>query len=716
MNEKEVESLIARYKERLKDELEGKAPKLEVVDSREYNQFKEELLPAHFSTYEALCNFSERLVKVEPDKTKVEEIKRCISTCHLNMTPYGVASFAILFPIFWMIAGAGLSFLLFSQSDYLFFVVFFLISGVIMIPILGRMPSYFANNWRLEASNQMVMSIFYVVTYMRHTSNLESAMDFASEHLTGPLALDFKKILWDTETEKFSSVKEALDSYLETWRDWNPEYIESFHLVMSSLYEGSESRRLDLLDKALDVILEETYERMLHYAQNLKNPITMLHMLGIILPILGLVILPLVVAFMPNVKWFYLFMIYNIILPIGVYFLGKNILSKRPTGYGDTDISQENPELRKYRNVVIRVGKGELIIPPAAIALAVFLFLFLVGISPILMHALNPDFDFYLGEDKKSAWFVLLDYQSGDTGEMGPYGLGASVLSLGITLAFGISLGLYFKMRSHNIIKLREEAKKLESEFSSALFQLGNRLGDGLPAEIAFARVADSMRTTTAGRFFQVVSDNVSKLGVSVEQAIFNPHFGALVSFPSKIIQSSMKVMNEASKKGTKIAANAVINISRYIKEMHRVDERLKDILEEIISSMKQQISFLTPVIAGIVIGITSMITTIILRLNEQMQTMQTDSGIGGLSVISSLFGKGIPTFYFQLIVGLYVVQIIYIMTLLQNGIENGNDNLNEKFLLGENLLKSTMLYVFISLVIMLLFNMIASSITSIQV
>ena len=49
-------------------------------------------------------------------------------------------------------------------------------------------------------------------------------------------------------------------------------------------------------------MLEETYEKMLHYAQNLKSPITMLHMLGIILPILGLVILPLVVSFMEAVK------------------------------------------------------------------------------------------------------------------------------------------------------------------------------------------------------------------------------------------------------------------------------------------------------------------------------------------------------------------------------------------------------------------------------
>ena len=71
------------------------------------------------------------------------------------------------------------------------------------------------------------------------------------------------------------------------------EFIESMHLIEASLYEASEGRRLDSLDKSLSVILEETYEKMLHYAHNLKGPLTALHMLGIILPILGLVILPL---------------------------------------------------------------------------------------------------------------------------------------------------------------------------------------------------------------------------------------------------------------------------------------------------------------------------------------------------------------------------------------------------------------------------------------
>jgi hypothetical protein len=176
-----------------------------------------------------------------------------------------------------------------------------------------------------------------------------------------------------------------------------------------------------------------------------------------------------------------------------------------------------------------------------------------------------------------------------------------------------------------------------------------------------------------------------------------------------------MKVLVESGKKGPLVASQALINVSEYIKQIHRVDERLKDLMADTISSLESQISFLTPAIAGIVIGITSMITTILGSLKDQMSVLsgsvETGSMAGaGLSagIGSDFFGLGIPTFYFQIIVGIYVVQIIYIMTMIVNGIRNGADPLNEKYMLGKNLVTSTVLYVIISFIVMLVFNLVA--------
>ena len=321
------------------------------------------------------------------------------------------------------------------------------------------------------------------------------------------------------------------------------------------------------------------------------------------------------------------------------------------------------------------------------------------------------------GVQSNEASFYFLEYKmsSAEDGplsgkETGPFGLGASLLSIFIPLSFGIAFGLYFKFRSNNVIKIRENAKKLEQEFANALFQLGNRLGDGMPAEIAFGKVAAVMEDSVSAKFFKVVSSNISNLGMSVKNAIFNAKYGALKYFPSNVIESSMKVLVQSIKKGPLIAAQSIMNISRYIKEIHNVDERLKDLLSETITSMKSQISFMTPVIAGIVIGITSMISTILSKLSVALtQTKdQTDAGIGS---IPQIFGDGIPTLYFQIIVGLYVVEIIYILTVIANGIENGNDKLGERYELGKNLIKSTVLFCALSLAVILMFNLLAGKI-----
>ena len=712
-------NLMEIYKKQLEKEL---GAKLEEQPSKpttiEYQEFKAEFLPKHMTFYEKLCNLSEKLLKIKPDPKKAAAIQEAIDITHLDITPAGALSFSFMIPLVAGVVGSLLAFLIYKST---FFVVLFLIGALIAIIPIGKVPYFIANNWRLKASNQMVLCIFYVVTYMRHTSNLEKAVEFASQHLVPPLSLDLKKVLWDVETQKYSSVKESLDMYLDTWKKWNLEFIESFHLIESSLYEGEESRRLNALDKSLDVILDETYEKMLHYAHNLQNPITMLHMLGIILPILGLVILPLVVSFIEGVQWYHLAVIYNVILTVVVYYLGKNILSRRPTGYGDTDIAEENPELKKYRNILIKIGNQEFQITPLIVSVFFGVVLFLIGLSPLVFHAIGvQDFGFGAADlttpCKKQYCFLEYRISTTTQKEIGPYGLGASFASLFIPLSFGLAIGLYYRLKSKNVIKIREKAKQLEMEFANALFQLGNRLGDNLPVEIAVGKVADVMQGTVSGSFFQLVSLNIRRLGMSIDKAIFDPLHGALVSFPSNLIESSMKVLTQAIKKGPLIAAQALTNVSRYIKEIHKVNERLKDLMADIIASMKSQIKFLTPAIAGVVVGITSMITSILGKLGTQLQ--QVTSSTQGADAaaptgILGLFGDGIPTYYFQLIVGVYVVQITFILTVIANGVENGADKLNERYQLGNNLIRSTILYVFISGAVMLLFNIVTSRILS---
>jgi len=707
------------------------------VKSSEFQQFRKELIPAHHNIYEKVCNFCGNILAIKADPKKHDKIKEALEICHINTTPEGVTAFSILFPLAVMILGVLFSFLIstffMEGQSLLFFVFIFLLGGLSLIIPLSTLPLVLANNWRLRASNQMVMSIFYIVSYMRHTSNLELAIKFTSDHIAPPLSLDYRKIVWNVESGKFDDMKASLENYLLSWKENNPGFVECMHMIESSLYEKTEKRRINTLEKSLSLILESTYENMLHFAQNLKSPITMLHMLGVILPILGLVILPLVVSFMNGAEWYHIAVLYNLFLPLLVWYLSKTILSTRPTGYGQADITEVNPELLKYTNFNLNLGKKKISIDPKWISFLIMFIFLIIGTSPLIIHKIHTarditwDFIYHDLKFKSSndfeeiqgATFAFLGYkesmEEGNEGKIvGPYGLGATLISIAVPFGAAIAVGFYFRTKTKKIIKIRNKTRQLEKEFASALFQLGNRIGNGLPAEIAFSKVTETMDESLSGKFFELVSSNITTLGMGVEDAIFDKKHGAINKFPSALIESSMKVFVESSKKGPDTASESLINISTYIKEMHRVDERLKDLMAEITSSMKSQINFLAPLISGIVIGLTSMITSVLTTLGFQTTQFSAESSGGGATAsIPELFGDGVPTFFFQIVVGIYVVQITYLLTQMLNTIQSGYDPLNEKYLIGQYVKKSGILYTTIAFVVILMFNIIAGTVVA---
>ena len=436
-------------------------------------------------------------------------------------------------------------------------------------------------------------------------------------------------------------------------------------------------------------ILEGIHDRMLHYAQELKNPITMLHMLGVILPILTLIIFPLVGTLMQgSIKWYHMALIYNLILPIAVYFYGKSILSKRPTGYGESQFGYDR-KVSKFGPVLLGF------------------FFVLIGFSPLIMHAIDPEFDIFIGDFMGN----FLGYYEGN----GPFGIGALALSLFVPLGIALGMAVYYRMKSGKLIKVRNETKKMENEFSGALFQLGTRIGDGIPTEIALEEVGNTLSDTPTGLFFKRISNNIRKLGMNLYEAIFNKKNGAILGNPSALIESAMEVIVESAKKGPQIVSRSVISISNYITNINRVNERLKDLLSEIISSMKSQIKFLAPVIAGIVVGLSAMMVTIITRLSDLVSGLTTEEAgeFGGMLNFANLFkaAETIPSYYFQLVVGIYVVEIVVILTVLASSIEFGPDKLNEEYYLSRNLISSTLLYVIITFLVSLIFVALTNSI-----
>jgi len=239
--------------------------------------------------YERWANSIGNMIKIKPSRKDREKLQKFLDTAHLDVTAGQAVTLALLsmLGVFFLTMLVAVAIYLIDGSVQLTLIALGLMASVFAMYYTYSMPQRLANIWKLRASAEMVPAILYIVVYMKHTSNLERAVAFAAQHLEGPLALDFKKVFYDVEIGKFSTIKQSIDDYLERWRGYAPEFVESFHLIESSLFEPLEGRRIEILEKSLQIILDGVYEKMLKYSREIRTPLTNIYMLGVILPTLG---------------------------------------------------------------------------------------------------------------------------------------------------------------------------------------------------------------------------------------------------------------------------------------------------------------------------------------------------------------------------------------------------------------------------------------------
>jgi hypothetical protein len=716
MPDKEVDKILKKYSKKIEKQMQGfdagvnqpvqgvgggeQSAENSEGTSTDYAQFKQDMLP-ELNKYEKWARGLGNFIKIKVSSKDEIRIGKQLKAGHLDVSSSEVVGLAIMSFLLTFFIGVIVSVAIWMINDFTgfpgIFLFLMLVASLFLFYYFYSMPGRLAIKWRLKAGSQMVPAVLYTVIYMKHTSNLERAISFVSEQVEAPLSLDFRKVLWDVETGKYSSIKDSLDDYLDSWRETSMEFVESFHLIESSLYEPDENRRVEILERALRVILDGVHEKMLKYTHTIKSPLTNIYMLGIVLPTLALALLPLASTLLNGmIRWSHVFVLFNLIIPFLVFYLTLQIMLKRPGGYGEASLLEKNPLYYKYKSKA-----------PYWKAFWICFPFFLIGLIPLLMGytplpewiGLESDYSLEslgLGVFGRGGLFGFVE---GGGGLVGPFGFFSLLLSLFIPFSIAMFFALSFSMRTKDLIKARDATKDLEKEFNSSLFTLGNRLGDGVPAEIAFGKVAESTRGQKTEKFFQIVNTNIQSMGMSLEDAIFNSQRGALVYYPSNLIATSMRILIQSVKKGVKVAAQSLMSISEYVGNIQKINERLRDLLADVVSDMKSNMTFLAPLLAGIVVGLASMITGILGNL-EILSQLTGDSTIAGFA-IPELFNlvDMIPPYFMQIAIGFYIIQIIFILTGTLTTIDAGEDRLKKTHEIGKNLVKGMILYLITAII-----------------
>ncbi len=621
--------------------------------------------PAGF--YERAADFSEKLINVRPSVDDYKKLDEDIKSAYMVATPTGVFSLTIFSFLFVMLL-VLFSFLL---NLGLGFAVFILILGLAGTYYIYSFPAYQGRVVLAKMSADTILAILYMIVYMRSSPNLEGAVRFSSENLKGPLSWDLKKLMWDIQVGSYPSADTAVANYIEKWKTKNPEFAESLNLLRGTA--SNSERREKLFEETINVILNGTRERTKHYVASLRMPVMLIHAMGVLLPVMGLVLFPIILIFMSDkVSPFVMFLGYDVLLPLFLWFVIDYLLRQRPPTFSQPDISIARgiPPLGKFSFQ----GKE---IPILPISLAVFLVLGGFGASQFLSA-------------------------SGGVGVCSDASASVNA-SLLLIVSIGLAIFVYAFLDSLQKMRVREDIEKIEDEFSVALFQLGNQISSGTPIELAVEKAGANLRGMKIANLFSNSSQNMRRFGMTFEDSIFNKDSGAIWYYPSNLIRSIMGAIIQSSKKSMAAASEAMVSISQYLKGVHDVKEDVKEILGETTTSMKFLGTFLTPMVAGVTITMAVVIMQILTMMGSQIAALAQSSDSSQFSGLQSGFlsasllpGNKLPIGpgEFQLIVGLYMIETVLILAIFTNKVEYGEDAVGLRSTVAWSVLIAIFIYI----------------------
>ncbi len=586
--------------------------------------------------------------------------------------------------------------------------------------------------------------IGYLIMSMKLVPNLEKAVEFAATHGHGKIADDLKTLLWEVKVGIKNSVGEGLDELAYKWGEVSIELKKALMKIRASVIETSEAKRYAILDATMDDTLASIRNKLEDYARNLSQPSMTMFYLGVLLPLLLIIILPVGSAFSGKAfaKPIYLVLIYDIIIPIACFFFAKKIVHNRPATYVPPVIPDTHPELPPKHTIVI--GKK-----PVSVFLLIFLVLGIGIFSSIFLQNTfgntkakvleegfgDSEYDLCGGmtpemlppseksiiKGTKYNCVEEMEFWESPENDITPYFLIYGVI---LTIAFVISLWFYSESAYKR--KLQIKYSKMEDEFKDALYVVASRLGENKPIEIAMANTQEFLpKSIVAKDLFGKVIDNIKVLGLNLESAVFDKTYGALKNNPSEIINSAMRLMVDSVQLGVSVASKTLMSFSMQLRNSDEVSKLLTTLITNVTSTLTTMAKFIAPIILGITTALQKIVINTLRSLSSSGAMEQMGNVIEGIeSGVSSIGGSSISTgatsniaggldmvtvntlatsTQFLIIVGIYVILVVMIITWFTTMIEQDNLTL-AKLRISQTLPIATILFVITCIVVNMVF------------
>jgi len=539
---------------------------------------------------------------------------------------------------------------------------------LIVMNLLAGYPKTYARYIKIHSLGDIPEILSYLVMYLKLVPNLENSVKFAASESSTYLAADLRKMLWDMEIRVYHGIDDALTNFAITWGEWSEYFKRSLHLIRSSVHEREEASRVITLNRALDVALDGTKEMMSKFANKLHQPTMVIYSIGIMIPLALVAMLPAAGLVGMHVTIFQVFFLYDVILPLFVFFYTRKILLSRPATFTPPRIPNDHPaiaHISKKRRLVLSAILG------CVIALPGVFFIILPAFYP--SGSSNSFIDFIVDPSGLNTYFPVTLFII--------WGFAAAVTSY--------TLSVYYPYK-----KVRDNIKQIEREFSDALYILGKRISEDKSPEESFMYTAYTMEGSEISKIFSQTGYNLTAMHTNLRDAMFNQEFGSLKYVYSDRVKAIMCLFVEGIKKSQKAVSISIIRIADHLKGLQEIENKIKDTLFSLTSTLRATVTIFAPLIGGVTLSITKLITNILGGLSGKIPTeAATGSNANVPSIATSFSVENVRPEFFVLVIGIYLIELIFLMARFTNGIDEGDDKATYMYSLGR--IMPTSIFVF---------------------
>lgn len=510
----------------------------------------------------------------------------------------------------------------------------------------------------LKFREEMLQALLEIVSYVSLNTSIESAIEQTAPNLTGVLGKQFRDILSKIRTKKHSDIGSAFEEYIPIWLKINPDFVKGINLIQTAAI-APESERENILNEVIETVILSYYDSGKRLTEKLSNNTKALISIGVMIPMMSLIMLPLITIFLPGVaNASLLFFIYVIFFPTLLLFLSMNFATNRVQV--NTINFESSPLFKKMPAIMYLI--------PFAIAIIFF-------IVPVI-HLMTIDLTTTAGVAREYSLESIFIIWTG---------------LLGIVIGVELFCYVYQKLNE----RLWLEMDEIERDIPNLLQIFSSYLSLNRSMESIFQDVIQDYKRHGFGSHPSVkiiekiklslynTKKSLKEISVTIMPAII----------PSVRLNSILRRIINFTEIDSKSAAKSAKMIRSQTLSIYKLDDYIQTLLSETISIVSLSVTMLAPLLATAATIMAAAIVMSLEFIKQKINQVVTSVGGEALELQFVNIQQIIPPTTLELIVGLFFIELTIILSIFLSTIRHGSDKYKIAKTVQESLLIAFLIY-----------------------